>query len=94
MNAKICIYKAINNKFRNMGSILFSFCLHQDQHGKQPALKKTKVKLVLLTDFDVLLMVDKGNRGGICYAIHRYAGTKKKYIKIYGKNKESLYVNY
>ena len=39
-------------------------------------------------------MVDKGNRGGICYAIHRYSGTKKKYIKSYGKNKESLYLKY
>ena len=56
--------------------------------------KKTKVKLVLLTNFDVLLMVEKANRGGICYAIHRYSGTKKKYIKSYGKNKESLYLKY
>ena len=42
----------------------------------------------------MLLMVEKANRGGICYAIHRYSGTKKKYIKSYGKNKESLYLKY
>ena len=36
-------------------------------------LKKTRVKLELSTDIDMLLMVDKGIRGGICHAIHRYA---------------------
>ena len=36
----------------------------------QGALKKTKVKLDLLTDIDMLLMVEKGNRGEICYAVH------------------------
>ena len=32
----------------------------------QAALKKTKVKLDLLTDMDMLLMVEKVIRGGIC----------------------------
>ena len=36
----------------------------------QAALKKTEVKLELLTDIDMLLMVEKGIRGVICHAIH------------------------
>ena len=36
----------------------------------QAALKKTEVKLDLLTDIDMLLMVEKGIKGGICHAIH------------------------
>ena len=35
--------------------------------------KKAGIKLELLTNVDMLLMVEKGIRGGICYAIHRYA---------------------
>ena len=35
----------------------------------QACLKKTEVKLELLTDVDMLLMVEKGIRGGICHAI-------------------------
>ena len=35
----------------------------------QAALKKTKVKLDLLTDIDMLLMVEKVIRGGICHSI-------------------------
>ena len=36
----------------------------------QACLKKTDVKLELLTDYDMLLMVEEGIRGGICHAIH------------------------
>ena len=39
----------------------------------QACLKKTNIKLELLTDVDMLLMVEKGIRGGICHAIYRYA---------------------
>ena len=35
----------------------------------QAALKKTEVKLELLTYIDMLLMVEKGIRGAICHAI-------------------------
>ena len=36
------------------------------------ALKKTKVKLELLTEIDMLLMVEKGIREGLCHSIKRY----------------------
>ena len=47
--------------------------------------KKTDVKLELLTDIDMLLMVKKGIKGGICHAIHRYAKANNKYMKYYDK---------
>ena len=34
----------------------------------QAALKKTKVKSDLLTDSDMLLMIEKGIRGQICHS--------------------------
>ena len=51
--------------------------------------KKTNVKLELLTDYDMLLMVEEGIRGGICHSIHRYAKANNKYMNNYDKNKES-----
>ena len=36
----------------------------------QAALKKTKVKLNLLTDINMLLIVDKGIRSRICHSIY------------------------
>ena len=44
----------------------------------QVAFKKSKVKLDLLTDIDMLLMVEKGIIGGICHSGHRYAKANKK----------------
>ena len=49
------------------------------------ALKKTKVKLKFLTDIAILLMVEKGNKKGICNAIHWYAKANNKYIRDYDK---------
>ena len=36
----------------------------------QAALKEAEVKLELLTDVDKLLMIEKGIKEGICYAIY------------------------
>lgn len=36
------------------------------------SFKKAKLKLDLLTDFDVILIVEKVIRGGLCYAIYWY----------------------
>ena len=60
----------------------------------QACLKKTKVELELLTDIDMLLMVEKGTRGGICQAIHRYAKANNKYMKNYNKDVISSYLMY
>ena len=48
-----------------------------------------------ITDADyVLLMIEKGIRGGICHPSHRYAKANNKYMKEYDKNKESSYLQY
>ena len=58
----------------------------------QACLKMTKVKLESLTDIDILLMVEKGTRGGIGQAIHRYAKANNKYMKNYNKDLMSSYI--
>ena len=55
----------------------------------QAALHKAEVKLKLLTDIDMLLMVEKGIRGGICQAINQYPKANNKDPKDYDRNKES-----
>ena len=60
----------------------------------QACLKKTRVRLELLTDIDMLLIVEKGIRGGICNSIHRYAKANNKYMKNYDKDMESSDLEY
>ena len=60
----------------------------------QACLKKTGVELELLTDIDMLLMIEKGTRGGSCQATYRYAKANKKYMKNYNKKIESSYIQH
>ena len=90
----ICTFKVIHcylqmylktfeiNVLKYMHLILLIFYQHQ----------KTEAKLELLTDIDMLLMVQKGIRGGIFHVIHRNAKANKKYMKEYNKDNESSYI--
>ena len=42
----------------------------------------------------MLLMVEKGIRGGRYHSIYQYAKANNKYMKDYDKNKESSYLQY
>ena len=58
----------------------------------QACLKKTRVKLELLTDIDMLLMVEEGIRAEICHVIHHYTKANNKYMNNYDKSIESSYI--
>ena len=82
-NICIKIYKLTPEKFLSAPGLAW-----------QAGLKKTKGKLDLLTDIDMLLKVEKGVRGGISHSIYRYAKTNNRYMRDYDKNKESPYLQY
>ena len=42
----------------------------------------------------MLLMKEKGIRGGICHVFYGYAKANKKCMKDYDKNKSSSYIQY
>ena len=78
-----------------------SVCM--DNYGLDPAhfytapglawkacLKKTGIALELLQDNDMLLMFERGIRGGITQAVHRYATANNPYMEEYDKTKETI----
>ena len=60
----------------------------------QAGLKKIGVKLELITDYDMILMIEKGLRGGICQGTHRYVKANNQYMENCNKNTELLYIEY
>ena len=57
-------------------------------------LKLTKQKLKLLTDYDMLMMFEKGIRGGISHISKRYAEANNKYVKDFDKTKPSTFIQH
>ena len=57
-------------------------------------IKITVVKLELITDINMLLMIESGIRGGVCHVIQRYAEANNKYMDNYDENKELSFLSY
>ena len=57
-------------------------------------LKEIKQELELLKDYDMLMMFEKGIRGGISHISKRYAEANNKYMKKYDETKLSTYIQY
>ena len=57
-------------------------------------LKETGQELQLLNDYDMLMMIEKGIRGGITHISKRYAKANNKYMKSYNPDEESTFIQY
>ena len=57
-------------------------------------LKTTGQKLQLLHDYDMLMMFERGIRGGITHISKRYAEANNKYMKNYDPEKKSRFIQY
>ena len=62
------MYQLISSKFLSASGLAW-----------QAALKKTKVKLDILIDIDMLLLVENGFGGGKCHSIYRYVKNNSKH---------------
>ena len=57
-------------------------------------LKETGQQLELLWDYDMLMMFERGIRGGMTHIAKRYSEANNKYMKNFDPNKPSKYIQY
>ena len=60
----------------------------------QACLKKTGIKLDLLTNVDILLMFESGIRGGITQVVKKHGVANNRYMDDYNRSKPSKYLQY
>ena len=59
-----------------------------------PGLKRTGVKLELISDIDMLLMIEGRIKGGICHSVLIHAKANNQYMKDYDENKDDSFLIY
>ena len=64
------LYENCRNMCLNIYGLDPTYFVSEPGLAWQACLKKTGVKLELITDYDMILMIEKGIRCGICQAIH------------------------
>ena len=70
------------------------YCQHEKRR-RGCELFPDKFWLELLTDLDMLLMIEKGIRGGITETVKRYSKANDKYMNgLHNPNEESTYLQY
>ena len=57
-------------------------------------LKKTEIKLDLLSDVNMILFIEGGIRGGVSMISNRYGKANKKYMENYNPGEESKFITY
>ena len=80
------VFESFRNKCIEIYKLDPAYFLAAPGLAWQVCLKKARIKLELLIDIDMLLMVEKELRGGICHAIYRYVKADNKYIKNYNES--------
>ena len=88
------VFENFRDKCLAIGKLDPVYYLSAPAFSWHSGLKMTGQTLELLTDKNMLLLFEKGIRGGICNAICKYAKANKKYMKNYDSSKKSTYLMY
>ena len=86
------VFKNFRDKHIETDKLNLAYFLTTPRLSWEACLKKTGVKLELLTDENMFLTYEEGIR--VHSKVHSYAEANNKYMKNYDKNKESSFLMY
>ena len=94
-NCKLCpahFYTAPGLAWQGLLNTVAEYCKHEKKRKKYE-LCPDKFGLELLTDIDMLLMYEKGIRGGVTQVVKRYAKANNKYMNdLYNPDEVSIFL--
>ena len=77
----VAVFENFRNKYIEIYELDPAFFLSAPGLTWQAYLKETGKRLELLTYINILLMIEKGTRGGMCHVVHTHAKANNKYMK-------------
>ena len=93
-----CLLADVFENFRNISMKLYE--LDPAWYFTSPGLswdamlKHTKIKLDLIKDYNKILFLERGIRGGLVQCTKKYSRANNKYMKDYDSSKESIFLLY
>ena len=91
---EVCPEYCKHEKRRKEYEVCPEYCGHEKKR-KDCKVYPDEFRLELLTDMDMLLMFEKGIRGGITQAVKRYAKASNKYMNdLYNPDEVSIFLQY
>ena len=88
------VFESFRNLCLNTYKLDPAYFLSLPRLAWQACLKHSGIRLELISDIDMLLMFEKGIRGGICHSVFRHAKANNKYMKDYDEKKEPSFLIY
>ena len=88
------VFENFSNNCINIDKLDPAYYLSAPSLSWQSGLTMTGKTLDLLTDENMLLLFEKGMRGGIFEAVIKYKKANNKYMKNYNRNKPSSHLTY
>lgn len=94
----VSLLSDVMEQFRNVCMTAYGldcfYCFTAPGLAWQAMMKETKCELQLLTDIDMVLMIEDGVRGGLTSSVTRYVKANNKHLPDFNPNEESVYIGY